>query len=237
MSKKDSGFPEPSTRGSNRANRHTEEEARREIVDALVRYLETHAFRDLTVGELMAGTTLSRPAFYQYFTDLHALMESLLTEVETVMHSTTNPWILGKGEPIAALRTSLGGVVQTCVDHGPLLRAVADAAPLDPRLEVAWSAFMGRWDDEVSARIEAHQEAGLIRASLDARSMANALNALDAAVLVAEFGRHPQGDAEVVLDTLHAIWVGALYGSAPTRLPVLDAERTQAGTSREVNPE
>ena len=65
------------------------------------------------------------------------------------MHQTTNPWINGEGEPIAALRESLKGGVQTCVDQGPIFRAVSEAAPLDERLEQTWSAFMGRWDDLV----------------------------------------------------------------------------------------
>ncbi|UCG86118.1 MAG: TetR/AcrR family transcriptional regulator [Gemmatimonadota bacterium] len=214
------GFPEPKTqRESTRSSRHTVEAARGEISDSAVRFLWEHAFRDLTVNELMAGTTLSRPAFYQYFSDLHELMESLLGQVESVMRATANPWIMGEGEPIAALRASLGGVIQTSVDHGPVLRAVAEAAPLDARLEAAWSAFMGRWNDAVCTRIEAQQQAGLIP-EFDARRMANALNALDAAVLIAEFGRQPQGDPDAVLDTLHAIWVGVLYGSVPKRLPV-----------------
>lgn len=213
------GAPEahpPAT--ATRSTRHSADEARQEIAASAVRFLWEHPFRDLTIAELMAGTTLSRPAFYQYYHDLHDLLESLLREVEAVMHQTANPWILGEGEPIAALRTSLAGVVQTCVDHGPIFRAVAEAAPLDARLEAAWSAFMGRWDDAVSTRIAAQQEAGLIRLRLDARRLANALNALDAAVLLAEFGAQPQGDPEAVLDTLHAIWVGALYGCAPTRV-------------------
>ena len=211
-----------------RSSRHTAEAARREIADSAVRFLQHHAFRDLTIAELMAGTTLSRPAFYQYFHDLHELMESLLGDVEQVMHATANPWILGEGEPIAALRASLAGVVQTCVAHGPVLRAVADAAPLDARLEAAWSAFMGRWDEAVSARIAAQQDAGFIR-GCDPRRLANALNALDAAVLVAEFGNHPQGDPETVLDTLHLIWVGALYGHRPQRLDLPEpAERRPA---------
>ena len=183
-----------------------------------VRFLWEHPFREMTVAKLMAGTELSRPAFYQYFDDLHGLIELLLEEVEAVMRQMANPWISGVGEPISALRVSLRGVVQTCVQHGPIIRAVAEAAPLDERLEQAWVGFMGRWNNAVKTRIEAHQRDGLIARSLDARRTANALNALDAAVLISEFGRKPQGDADAVLKTLHRIWVGTLYGSSPKRL-------------------
>lgn len=159
----------------------------------------------------MADTTLSRPAYYQYFADLHELMEWLLGDVEASMHEAARPWVQGEGEPLAALRKSLRGVVDTCVEHGPVFRAVAEAAPLDERLEEAWSAFMGRWDDAVTTRIQAQQREGLIP-RLAARRIANALNALDAAVLIAEFGRRPQGSPRAVLDTLYRIWTATLYG-------------------------
>ena len=186
-------------------------------MESAVRFLWEHNFRDLTIGELMADTPLSRPAFYQYFKDLHQLIESLLSEVEAVMHLTANPWINGEGEPIAALRKSLKGVVQTCVDHGPVFRAVSEAAPLDERLEQTWSAFMGLWNAQVEARIKSQQQEGLISKSLDARRIANALNSLDAALLIEHFGRRPQGDPKAVLKTLHHIWVSTLYGELPRK--------------------
>jgi AcrR family transcriptional regulator len=213
-----SGNPDrAAARASTRSSRHSPEQARREIAHAAVQFLASHAFRDLTVGELMAQTTLSRPAFYQYFHDLHDLLVSLFDEVEAGMRSLANPWIAGEGEPLAALRASLRGVIESVVEHGTVIRAVYEAAPLDERLEAAWSAFMRRWDDAVTARIEAHQQLGLIR-PMDARRVANALNAMDAAVLIAEFGRFPQGDPDTVLDTLHAIWVGTLYGRPPGQI-------------------
>ena len=125
-------------------------------MDSAVRLLWKRPFRDLTVGELMAGTSLSRPAFYQYFTDVHDLIVSLLRDIEAIMHQTANPWISGEGKPIAALRESNRGVVETCVKHGPIIRAIVEAAPLDERLEQAWKSFMERWDDAVEAQIVAN---------------------------------------------------------------------------------
>lgn len=203
---------------SGRAGRHTPEAARGEIAASAVCFLSANAFRDLTVGELMGGTTLSRPAFYQYFRDLHDLLITLLEDVEAAMRAVANPWIAGEGDPIAAVRSSLGGVVAVAAERGPILRAVSEAAPLDARLETAWHAFTDRWDDAVTARIEAQQHAGLVRSGLDARRTAHALNAMDAAVLVSEFGRYPQGDPDAVLEALNGIWVGTLYGCPPASL-------------------
>ena len=141
----------------------------------------------MTVGAVMAGTTLSRPAFYQYFTDVHDLIVSLLRDIEAIMHQTANPWISGEGKPIAALRESNRGVVETCVKHGPIIRAIVEAAPLDERLEQAWNSFMERWDDAVEAQIVAQQRDGLIP-PFDARRIANALNSLDVNLVIAAFG-------------------------------------------------
>lgn len=165
----------------------------------------------------MAGTTLSRPAFYQYFTDLHDLIVSLLGDIEAIMHQTASPWISGEGEPIAALRESNRGVVETCAKHGPIIRAIVEAAPLDERLEQAWSSFMGRWDDAVEAQIVAQQRDGLIP-PLDARRTANALNSLDMNLVIAAFGRHPQDDPKAVLETMHRVWSSTLYGRPPRAL-------------------
>jgi AcrR family transcriptional regulator len=180
------------------------------ILRAAVRFLSRRPFRTMSVGELMADTALSRPAFYQYFRDLHDLMESLLDVVRDAILAKANPWIAGEGEPLEALHVALRGVVEAGVEHGAVLRAVTEAAPFDQRLERAWRGFMRRWDDVVTARIEAQQVAGLV-APFDARPVAMALNAMDASTVVQAFGRRPHADPEAVLAAIHRIWTGALY--------------------------
>lgn len=179
----------------------------------------------------MEGTELSRTAFYQYFRDLHGLLESLLDGVVARLGALANPWTAGEGDPETALREALWGVVRVGVESGAVLRAVTDAAPHDVRLEQAWRSFMGHWDDVVSARIEAQQAEGRIP-PFDARGMAKALNALDAATVIQEFGREPHADPEAVLETLYRIWVGALYGHRPTVHPSRTSGRASTGEKR-----
>ena len=214
MSVSDSKSRAVRSTGRKRSRRHAPEEARREILDSATPVLRKGQFRDLTVGEVMAGTTLSRPAFYQYFTDLHELIDSMLRDVEQVMHQTASPWIDGEGETIAALWESNRAVVELCVQHGHIIRAIVEAAPLDERLEQAWKSFMQRWDDAVEARIVAQQKKGLIP-PCDARRIANALNSLDVNLVVAAFGRDPHDDPRKVLETMHRVWSRTLYGQPP----------------------
>lgn len=205
------------SRSRKRSHRHEPQEARRSILDSAIQFLQERHLRDLTIGEIMKRTALSRPAFYWYFTDIQDVMIALLDEIEAIMHQTASPWLSGEGEPIAALRKSNKAIVMASIEHGPIIRAIVEAAPLEERLEQAWSSFMDRWDDAVEARILTHQEIGLIPA-LDARRIANALNSLDVNLVITAFGRYPQDDPEEVLETMHRVWSSTLYGRTPRKL-------------------
>ena len=58
------------------------ERTRKAILDAALKFLWSNPFRDLTIAELMEQTGVSRSVFYQYFGDLHDLMENLLSDLE-----------------------------------------------------------------------------------------------------------------------------------------------------------
>ena len=73
---------------------------------------------------------------------------------------------MNKGDPIPLLEESLENMVWVCYQQGPILRAVSDAAPMDVRLEKAWTRFVKDFDDAGTHRIE--QAVGLIK-PFDAR--------------------------------------------------------------------
>ena len=87
------------------------ERTRAAILDAALEFLWSHPFRDMTVNSLMAPTSLSRSAFYQYFNDLHDLMENLLSMLNEEVLAVTGPWFERTGDPIALFNESLAGAV------------------------------------------------------------------------------------------------------------------------------
>ena len=188
------------------------ERTRAAILNAGLEFVWSHPFRDMTVNALMAPTGLSRSAFYQYFTDLHDLMETLLEMLRDEVFATTGSWFTGVGDPIVLLNESLAGLVDVCYRLGPILRATTDASTTDERLENAWAQFVKQFDDAVTTRIEADQVQGLI-ADFDARPVAMALNRLDAYTLIEAFGRRPRSKPEPVREALARIWISTLYGS------------------------
>ena len=146
---------------------------RRSLMRAL-KFLWTHPFRELTVGEVMSISGASRSAFYQYFADLHELMETLLQGIEDDIFAVAMAWFEGEGDPVALLEETMAGLVRVCYRQGPILRAVADAAPMDERLEKAWTNVLKNFDDAITDRIEQQQAAGLIK-PFEARPVAMAL--------------------------------------------------------------
>jgi AcrR family transcriptional regulator len=187
------------------------EQTRTAILNAAFDFLWSRPFREMTVSELMASTSVSRSAFYQYFTDLHDVMESLLMMLQAEIFNIDEPWLTGTGDPVVLIRETLAGLIDVCYERGPFLRAIIDAATTDARLEKAWLDFLISFDDAGTARIEADQQQGLIPA-FDARPVMFALNRMNAYTLPRAFGQHPRQPKEPVLETLERIWISTLYG-------------------------
>jgi AcrR family transcriptional regulator len=188
------------------------ERTRAAILNAALDFIWSHPFRDMTVNLLMASTGVSRSAFYQYFKDLHELMETLLDMLQQEIFDVAEPWLAGVGDPVTLLHKTVTGLVHVCYQRGPFLRAITDAATTDARLENAWLQFLAGFDDAATARIEADQKQGLL-SDFEARPVAFALNRLNAYTLLQAFGQHPRKQPEPVREALVRIWISTLYGS------------------------
>ena len=182
------------------------------ILNAALDFVWSHPFRDMTVTSLMATTGVSRSAFYQYFNDLHEVMETLLGMLQGEIFVAAEPWIAGAGDPIALMQEALAGLVDVGYQRGPFLRAITDAASTDARLEKAWVQFLAGFDDAATARIEADQKQGLIP-DFEARPVAFALNRLNTYTLLQAFGQHPRKQPEPVREALARIWISTLFGA------------------------
>lgn len=181
------------------------------IVDAAKEFLWTRPFRELTVRELMSATGTSRPAFYQYFSDLHRLMEYLLEDLGNQILAGGNPWFLDEGDPITQLGIGIDNLVKVIYEQGPVIRAIFDAAGMDEKLETAWQNFVGAFDLAVCQKIQQHQAQGLIP-EFDAMQVSQALNRMDVGVTVHQFGQRPRSNPDEVGEALKRIWIQTLYG-------------------------
>src|SRR5919198_5230933 len=111
-----------------RRRRRPPEVAEREIIAAAEALLRERPFRELTVDEVMRRTDLSRPSFYVYFRDRHHLVLRVVEHLGTELFTMSERWYRGEGDGRALARDAVEGIVAVFAEHGPVMRALADAA-------------------------------------------------------------------------------------------------------------
>jgi TetR/AcrR family transcriptional regulator, ethionamide resistance regulator len=199
-------------KGPARRRRRTPEVAEREIIAAAESLLRERPFRELTVDEVMRRTELSRPSFYVYFTDRHQLVLKVVEHLGGELFTMSDRWLRGTGEGPDIAREALDGIVAVYVEHGPVMRALADAAADDRGVEQAYNALVQTFIDATARHIEEEIAAGRVL-PVDARETATALVWMMERYLTLSLGREPLTPQQTVADTLATIWTRVLYGT------------------------
>jgi AcrR family transcriptional regulator len=187
--------------------REQREETRRQILAVAERSLRERPYRELTVDVVMAETGLTRTAFYRHFDDVTDLVLRLYEDVARELFAVAKRWAdtAGVGYPTPG-REGLAGVIDFYVRNGPLIRAIAEAAVTDERIELAYRGSTDRFIEVTTGALERMAGQGLLKVP-DPRALARAMTIMTTAYLLAEFGRDPQGDPVVALETLEQVWL------------------------------
>jgi TetR/AcrR family transcriptional regulator, ethionamide resistance regulator len=174
----------------------------------------------MTVEGVMVRTGLSRPAFYAYFRDRYEVVTRLLEGIGGLLFALDWRWLSGGegGEDAReVLVEALRAGSETFVEYGPVLRAIADAAGYDSRVEQVYRyGLIERLVGAVAGRISRDVEAGLSPSDLEPEETARALVLMTERYLLDVFG-HPERrpseeESMAVFATLEGIWVRTLYG-------------------------
>lgn len=203
--------------------RRRPEEAERAILAAARAFLQERPFREMTVEEVMVRTGLSRPAFYAYFRDRYDLVTRLLEGIGGLLFAADWRWLSADAgvEREAAgevLVYALRGGFETFAQYGPVLRAIADAAVQDARVEEAYRyGLIERLTRAVAGRIARDVASGVSPADLDPEETARALVLMTERYLLDAFGnpldRPSPERTDAILTAVEKVWVRTLYGA------------------------
>ena len=187
---------------------------RLEILAAAEAFLRERPYRELSVDAVMAGTDLTRTAFYRHFDDVTDLVLRLMEEVTGELFAIAERWgeTAGSDYPLPA-RRALAQIVDFFARHGQLMRAIADAKASDEPIESAYRGWIEAFVDLTAQTFDRLQAAGQLDVP-DTHAAARALNLMNEAYLLEEFGREPTGDRDAVLATLETIWLRVAGPSA-----------------------
>ncbi len=188
---------------------------REEILDAAYVFLETHPFRDLTVGELMQRTSVSRPAFYQYFRDRYDIVDGLIDRIMLAVAESGLHELAERADEPEVCKEAMRHLAAALAPSGYAVKAIVDACAADERVDALWSAKFLNGINIFGAQIVAREQAaGRTAAELDPEVTAKALTAA-AIGSICHFFRTPNPSPELVSgvgEVWARMWAGTLYG-------------------------
>jgi len=159
----------------------------------------------------MATAGLSRTIFYRHFQDMPDLVAELARQLSEAIDrrafdAARSPDMEASED---GLRAVLEPAVSFFVEHGTLIRHVADAAGVDDRLREAYESIMRYFTAATAESIGRLAAPGRFD-GVDVEALSMALNALNERYMLRAFGREPQEDPKSVTDALVLIWARTL---------------------------
>ncbi|MGI8461181.1 MAG: TetR/AcrR family transcriptional regulator [Solirubrobacterales bacterium] len=188
--------------------RQSREQSRARIIAAAAALVRDRSFAELSVGEVMDMAGIGRTLFYRHFDDLGDLL--LKASREAIEELYVAEVGLASGGALSAEDTVLAAIepaVAAYSRHGPLLRALSEAATSDPEIAAAQETIRHRFDELVADSLAAIPALSA-RPRAEIEDTARALNLLNTSYLLDAFGHEPRVAVETAVRTLSEIWLG-----------------------------
>src|SRR3954468_6562194 len=187
---------------SKAAVRLTRQESRVRIIAAATELIRVTPYGALTVDDVMREAGIGRTIFYRHFDDLADLLRRAGREAVEGLFEAEQAFRTAHVEGRPNLRAAFAPAVAVYQQHGPLLRAIAEAAASgDEQIAAGQQAMLERFDALVADVLRASPRlAG--RSENEIAETARALNLLNVNYLLDAFGREPRVSAETAVRTL-----------------------------------
>jgi AcrR family transcriptional regulator len=187
--------------------RQSRQESRRRIVEAATELVRSRSYSELSVDAVMREAGIGRTLFYRHFDDLGDLVQRASREaVEELLAAQTRVWQTRPHDDPESVRSAFKEAVDVYQRHGPMLRAVAEAAAGDEQIRREYEEMRRRFDDFAAESLRGVVESPLA----DPRETVHALNLMGENYLLDAFGREPRVSPETALETLTEIWLAVI---------------------------
>jgi AcrR family transcriptional regulator len=191
--------------------RQTRQQSRERIVEAATELIRRTSYGALTVDDVMREAGFGRTIFYRHFDDLSDLLTRAGREAFEGLFQAEQAFRTAQvgGQP-DIVRAAIEPAVAVHRRHGPLLRAIAEAAASgDEQIAAGRQAMFERFDELVAEVLRASPRlAG--RSAEEIAEMARALNLMNVNYLLDAFGREPRVSTETATRALTEIWAALI---------------------------
>lgn len=213
MSRTDDTAHIPTRKPRKAAVRRTPEVTRKEILEATAFLLSSRPFRELSVGDIMRHTEVSRSAFYAHFTDMYAVVEELLSEIRDEEIAYLESWNGDTADPWESFERMITSTVTLWARRGPMISSMLDAASNDGRIAAVFDEITSRYC-QVAATALRRDQRKTLSPDLDCDEAAALIIQGTQAYLKDRLGAPGRGDPLTVAFTLRAMWSAAIYGAS-----------------------
>jgi AcrR family transcriptional regulator len=190
--------------------RRSREASRDRIVAAATELVRRTSYASLTVDDVMREAGFGRTIFYRHFDDLAGLFTRAGREPVGELLAAQEAFAADRvGDGPDVVRAAIEPAVAVYVRHGPLLRAIHEAAADDDQIAAGQEAFRERFY-ELIQRVFATMPRFDGEPLEAIAETARALNLMNEIYLLDAFGREPRVTAEMAERTLIGIWAGAI---------------------------
>jgi TetR/AcrR family transcriptional regulator, ethionamide resistance regulator len=190
--------------------RLSREQIRARIIGAAAELVRELSYPQLSVGAIMERAGLERTIFYRHFDDLGDLfMQTGREAIEELYETQVDLSAARDGAEPDVVRAAIEPAVAAYRRHGPLLRALAEAAAGDPQIAAGQARIRRRFDGLVARSLTDLLELGSTPPA-DVDETARALNRMNESYLLDAFGREPRISAATAIEALTEIWVAVI---------------------------
>jgi AcrR family transcriptional regulator len=187
--------------------RLSRERSRQRIVEAAEELVRDRSYAELNVGEIMDRAGIGRTLFYRHFDDLGDLVMRVARDAIDELYEAQIALAEARDAPEPdAVRAAIAATVEVYAEHGPLLRAFAEAAAADPMVRERERELQARFDRLIASTMRTSTRMTL--PAPDPVQSARELNPPTESYLLDAFGREPRVSRDLAVDTLTDIWLG-----------------------------
>jgi TetR/AcrR family transcriptional regulator, ethionamide resistance regulator len=198
--------------------REARELARARIVAAVEELVRDESYATLTVEDVMHEAGIGRTIFYRHFDDLADLLRRAGREaIDEMFDAQRALQEAREGDSPEVVRAAIEPAVAVYQRHGPLLRAISEAAASDALIAEGQERIRRRFDELVEDALRA-MPALAHDPPADIAQTARALNLMNESYLRDAFGREPRVSAETAIQTLTEIWFAVIHSGGNGRL-------------------
>ena len=187
------------------------------ILAAAERLLAERTLHKVSVDDIARAAGISRPTFYFYFEGKDAVLLALLDRVVAEARRDRDAALEAAGDdPLPAWRAVIEAFARTWRANRGLIRSAEEARGASAGVRELWERVMAQLVDETAAAIELERARGAAPPGPPAADLAACLVLMNERVLASACtGLQPAPAADGLVDTLLAVWLGAIYqGSA-----------------------